>query len=118
MKVILDEGVPKQVARNLPGHDVTTVQDEGWASVKNGRLLALIEKAAFEAFVTCDKQTEFQQSLSRRPFAVLLLSTNHWPSMEPHVGVFAKTLESAEGGTVTNVECGRFMPRRLQKPAP
>ena len=27
--IILDEGVPKEVTRSLPGHDVTTVPDAG-----------------------------------------------------------------------------------------
>lgn len=54
MRIILDEGVPKEVARGLAGHEVVTVPDAGWASVKNGKLLALIESAGFSAFVTCD----------------------------------------------------------------
>jgi hypothetical protein len=52
LRIILDEGVPKELTRSLPGHHVTTVQDAGWASVKNGQLLALIESAEFNAFIT------------------------------------------------------------------
>ena len=117
MKVILDEGVPNQVARNLPYHEVTTVARAGWASVKNGKLLALIEGEGFGAFVTCDKNMEFQQQLHRWPFAILVLSTNHWPSMEPHVGTITEALDVAQPGTMSSVECGRFIPRRLRKPS-
>ena len=56
-----------------------------WASVKNGKLLALIEEAGYRAFITCDKNMESQRPLHLRPFAILLLSTNHCPSMEPHI---------------------------------
>jgi hypothetical protein len=99
-----DEGVPKQVAQVLPGHEVTTVPDAGWASVKNGRLLALIEEAGYRAFITCDKNMESQQPLHRRPFAILLLSTNHFPSMEPHAAAIAEAVDKAEPGIVTKVE--------------
>jgi hypothetical protein len=77
-RVILDEGVPRQVGHHLPRHSVTTVPIEGWASVKNGELLALIGQAGFSAFISADKNLESQQSLHGRPFATLLLSTNHW----------------------------------------
>lgn len=116
MKVLLDEGVPKNVARHLPGHDVTTVPDEGWASVKNGRLLSMVETAGFQAFISNDKRLEFDQNLSRRPFAILLLSTNHWPTVRQNVGSIAAALDIAAIGTLTQVECGRFVPRRFREP--
>jgi hypothetical protein len=112
LKVILDEGVPKQVAGALPDHDVTTVPDAGWASVKNGKLLALIEEAGYQAFITCDRQMEFQQDFTNRPFAILLLSTNHFPTMEPHVTKIAVAVDEARPGTVRLVDCGEFKKRR------
>jgi hypothetical protein len=54
LKVLLDEGVPQPLARFLPGHVVQTVAGMGWASIKNGKLLALVEDERFEAFVTGD----------------------------------------------------------------
>jgi hypothetical protein len=38
--------VPRKVGRYLQGHDVTTVPVQGWASIKNGKLLELIETLA------------------------------------------------------------------------
>ena len=61
MKVLLDEGVPRQVAHHLRGHEVATVPDAGWASAKNGVLLGLIERSGFGVFVTCDKNMEYQK---------------------------------------------------------
>jgi hypothetical protein len=115
-RVILDEGVPRNVARHLPGHDVTSVLAEGWSSVKNGKLLGLIERAHFDAFITNDKKMEAEGQLRRRPFATLLLSTNHWPSISPHVAKIAEALDACEPGSVTKVDCGTFVPRRLRKP--
>jgi hypothetical protein len=79
--------------------------------------LALIEHAGIDAFVTCDKNMEFRQTGSEsRPFVVHLLSTNHWPSIKPHVAKVAEALESAEPGSIQKIECGRFIPRRHRKP--
>ncbi len=115
-RVILDEGVPRQVIRALPDHEAMTVPASGWASIKNGKLLALIEQAGFDALITCDKNMEFQQrQLESRPFAVLLLSTNHWPSIKPYVARVAEALEHAQPGSIQKIDCGRFIPRRRRK---
>lgn len=41
MRILLDESVPGRLGSLLVGHSVTTVQRRGWASIKNGKLLAL-----------------------------------------------------------------------------
>ena len=53
MRVILDECLPKRLARELPGHDVTTAPAAGWADVVNGELLRRIS-GDYDAFVTID----------------------------------------------------------------
>ena len=60
------------MGRNLPGHEVKTVQDMGWDGIKNGRLLALAQ-AEFEVFITGDRNLSFQQNLSRVDIAVVVL---------------------------------------------
>jgi predicted nuclease of predicted toxin-antitoxin system len=116
MKLILDEGVPRQITLYLSGHGSTTVQARGWASAKNGRLLELIESEGFDAFVTCDKNMEFQQvKLAGRPFAVLLLTTNHLPTILPNAARIVEALDKAEPGTIITVDVGLFVPRKLRK---
>ena len=44
MKVLLDECVPKPLAKFLKDATISTAQDMGWASIKNGDLIALAEK--------------------------------------------------------------------------
>jgi len=77
-RVILDEGVPARLANYLPDHNVTDVHKQGLDGIKNGKLLAVIEGLGFDAFISNDKRIEFDQNWSRRPFAALLLRTNHW----------------------------------------
>ena len=107
-RILLNEGVPKKVALHLPGHDVTDVHEAGWDGVKNGKLLAWIEKAGYDAFISNDKRLEFEQDWSKRSFAALLLSTNHWDTLEQNVANIVSALETAKPGEVTRVDVGRL----------
>ena len=70
MKVLLDECVDWRLARDIVGHDVKTARQMGWASIKNGELLALAAEQ-FDVFVTVDRNLSSQQNLS--PFRFRLL---------------------------------------------
>jgi hypothetical protein len=37
--VIFDENVPTPLRQYLPGHQVTTVQEQGWTGISNGDLV-------------------------------------------------------------------------------
>lgn len=74
MRLLLDECLPVELAAHLPGYDVRTVRDLGWLGIRNGRLMKLIaESAAFDVFVTADKNLPHQQNLRDLPFAVAVL---------------------------------------------
>jgi hypothetical protein len=45
-RVLFDENMPRKLRRDIPEFAVRTVQEEGWAGLKNGELL---RKAAFLA---------------------------------------------------------------------
>lgn len=72
MRILLDEPVPRRLGALLVGHEVTTVPRSGWAGIKNGKLLTLAA-ASFDAFLTTDRNIEFQQNLSALPIAVLVV---------------------------------------------
>ena len=72
MKIIIDECVPSIVKRGLPARDIKTVQEMGWAGIKNGELLTLAEKE-FDVFITVDRNLSFQQNLPKFNIAVLVL---------------------------------------------
>ena len=59
MRILLDESVPGRLGPLLTGHSTVTVQRRGWASVKNGRLLALAA-GEFDVLLTADKGMEYQ----------------------------------------------------------
>jgi predicted nuclease of predicted toxin-antitoxin system len=72
VRLLLDECVDRRLARDLPGHEVKTVPQMGWAGTKNGPLLALAE-TEFDVFITVDRNLSFQQNLPGYNIAVLIL---------------------------------------------
>jgi hypothetical protein len=78
MKILLDECTPRILKRRLPSRDIRSVQEMGWAGLKNGDLLAAAE-GQFDVFITTDKNLRFQQKLKKFSFAVLLLPSNKVP---------------------------------------
>jgi hypothetical protein len=54
------------------GHECFTVPEVGLAGRKNGELLTLAE-GKFDVFVTIDKNIRYQQNLSGRKIAVLIV---------------------------------------------
>jgi hypothetical protein len=78
MNILLDECTPRVVKSRLHSHSVRTVQEMGWAGLKNGELLAAAD-GHFDVFITTDKNLRFQQNLKKYSFAVLLLPSNQVP---------------------------------------
>jgi hypothetical protein len=64
--------VPKRLRRELPGHDVQTVPEVGWAGKENGELLAVAE-SKFEVLVTVDRKLKYEQSVAGRNISVVVL---------------------------------------------
>ena len=72
MRILLDESLPLGLAGLIAGHILSTVRIEGWAGIKNGKLLALAA-SRFDAFLTADRNLEFQQNLATLPISVVVL---------------------------------------------
>jgi hypothetical protein len=73
VRVLLDEQLPRRLARELTGHDVRTVGQQGWAGIENGELLRRAAGAGFQVFLTADRSLQFQQNLTNSPLAVVVL---------------------------------------------
>lgn len=72
MRILLDESVPWRLGPLLTGHTTTSVQRHGWASIKNGKLLALAANE-FDVLLTADKGMAYQQNLETLPIAILIV---------------------------------------------
>lgn len=99
MKILLDESIDRRLAMDIAGHDVKTVHQMGWATIKNGELLDLAEKD-FEVFVTVDRNLSFQQNLPRYNVAVIVLRapSNRLGDLRPLVPKLLELLPTAKRG--------------------
>lgn len=81
MKIILDENLPRALKRYLSAYEVTTVQEQGWAGVRNGELIARID-GVYDVLLTSDKNLKYQQNLTGRSIAIIELPTNRLKLLE------------------------------------
>jgi hypothetical protein len=80
VRILIDECVPRPIIKFLPGHIAQTAQEIGWGAYKNGKLLRLAENE-YDLFITADKNIRYQQNLTDRKIAILVLSTNYWETI-------------------------------------
>lgn len=102
MKILLDESVPRLLKLRLPQLDISTVQEMGWAGVRNGDLLRRAEER-FEVFVTADQNLPYQQNLSGRKLAILVLPSNQVPLVDRLIPVIEAMLTTMQPGTIVDV---------------
>ena len=95
MRILLDESLPRPLARLLPEHEVRTVAAMGWAGIRNSELLQLAADE-FDALLTADQNLEYQQNLGALPIAVVVLvaPTNRIQSLRPLIPVLLQTLQT------------------------
>lgn len=104
--MLLDEQLPRQLARFLTGHEVRTVQQESWAGLRNGALLDAAERAAFVVRLTGDQNLPFQQNLNTRRIGVVVLCapSNALEDLLPLVPATLKAIDGIAPGQVVRVE--------------
>ncbi len=73
MRILFDHNVPVYLAKLFLGHDVVTAYRQGWASLRNGRLLEVAEEAGFELLVTMDQNMGYQQRVKGRRMCIAVL---------------------------------------------
>lgn len=83
MKILFDQGTPAPLRRALSGHAVATVFELGWSDLANGDLLQQAE-AQFDLLITTDQNLRYQQNLTGRRIAILVLPTTSWPEISRH----------------------------------
>jgi hypothetical protein len=97
LKILFDQGTPAPLRKVLAPHSISTAFEMGWAELENGNLLAVAEKA-FEGFITTDKNLRYQQNLSGRQLAILVLPTTSWLEIQKHLGPVSEAVNRLKSG--------------------
>lgn len=80
MRILLDKNVPVGVRQFLSNHEVHTVVEMNWPpQLGNSELLEDAEASGFDIIVTSDQNIKYQQTLSGRKLALVVLGSNIWP---------------------------------------
>jgi hypothetical protein len=104
MLILFDHGTPAPLRSFLKDHTVKKTKDLGWDTLSNGELLRSAEEAAFEIFLTTDKNIRYQQRLTDRTIAIVVLGNSRWPVVRVYVDRVVAAIAAARPGTYTEVE--------------
>ena len=106
MRVLIDECAPSALVHTLTRskHHCRTVQQMGWSGKKNGDLLALAENE-FDALITVDTNLRYQQNLTGRKIAIVLLraTSNRLAHLKFHFDACEQALRTIKAGDFVEV---------------
>lgn len=105
MRIVFDKNVPAGVRRFPTGHIVRTFDEMGWhPQLENGDLLHEAEALGFDLMVTSDQNIRYQQNLTGRRLALVVLGSNIWPVVRTHGHTIAECVENALPGSYLFLE--------------
>lgn len=93
---------PRQLRRALTGHAVSTAHEMAWTDLDNGGLLKAAE-THFDALITTDQNLRYQQNLSGRRLAILVLPTTSWPKIRDHEAQVVAAVNALRAGDVVEL---------------
>jgi predicted nuclease of predicted toxin-antitoxin system len=113
MKLLIDECAPRALKTFLVenGYECLTVQEAGWAGKHNGELLQAAENL-FDIFITLDTNLQYQQNMSKRRIAVVLIRarSNRLIDLQQTFPACLEILKSIQTGQVVQVGGGKKSP--------
>ncbi len=97
--------VPAGVRLFLAKHEVRTILEMNWPpQLENGELLNAAETVAFDVVVTSDQNIRYQQNLTGRKPALVVLGSNVWPIVRSYGAAIAAKVDAAKSGSYDFIE--------------
>jgi hypothetical protein len=104
MRILFDHGTPSGIAKSFSGHEITEAIDRGWDRISNGELLDLAEAAGFDLLLTTDKGIRYQQNLTGRRIAIVVLGNSTWRIVRLYLDRIASVVAGAKPGSYAEVD--------------
>ena len=98
MLILFDQGTPVPLRRSLSDHLVATAYELGWSTVTNGELIHLAEQEGYGLLITTDTNIRYQQNLTGRKIAILVLTTTSWPRIRQVTAEIQSTVAVIKAG--------------------
>jgi hypothetical protein len=67
-------------------------------------LLKAAEDSAFDVFITSDKSIRYQQNLTNRKLAIVVLSQGRWRLVRQRLGAISAAVDAATPSSYTELE--------------
>jgi hypothetical protein len=83
---------------------VTTVYEQGWSTLSNGDLLRVAEEAGYNLFITTDQNLRYQQNLSNRQIAIIVLLSTSWPRIRMQVDRIGEVVNTINPGHYLEID--------------
>ena len=103
MLILFDQSTPAPLRQHLKAHTVTEARDLGWDRLVNGDLLNAAEAAGFELFLTADKNLCYQQNLTSRKIAIIVIGNAQWRVLRLYVDRVVSVVDAATPGSYAEV---------------
>lgn len=105
MRILFDKNVPAGVRRFLVQYEVHTFVEMQWPDqLENGELLKSAEESGFDVLVTSDQNIRYQQNLTGRKLALVVLGSKIWPIVREHGAPIAAAVDGAAPGSYCFIE--------------
>jgi hypothetical protein len=104
MRVLFDKSAPNKLIPHIKGHSVSTAEKQGWGRLENGDLLKVAEEGGFDVFFTADKNLRYQQNLTDRKIALVVLGNSPWPLVRLHIPEILEAINTATPGSYVEIE--------------
>ena len=72
--------------------------------MENGELIQQAEQAGYDVLLSTDKNIRYQQNLTRRKIALVVLGNQQWPLVRLHLDRIATAVNACTPGSYTEVE--------------
>jgi hypothetical protein len=104
MLILFDQSTPAPLRFHLKSHTVIEARERGWDRLVNGDLLNEAEAAGFEVFLTADKNLRYQQNLTGRKVAIVVIGNAQWRVLKKYVERVVSAVDAAKPGSYADVE--------------
>lgn len=104
MLILFDHGTPGGLASPFPEHTTIIAQAKSWGRLNNGALLTVAEQAQVDLLLTTDQRIRYQQILTGRKIAIVVLAaTTKWSRVRLHLERIAAVVNAATPGSYAEV---------------
>lgn len=104
-RIIIDECLPKKLRTIFEEDEVYTVPQLGLGGYSDYDLLRELAKRRIDCFITIDGNMEYQQALTRQPFATIVLRShsNRFGDLLPLASSIREVLSRCEAGQIFHI---------------